>query len=186
MSEHMHKLLVMLLVFLATVAEGQQLKPNEASPEMNRLIRAFEGSYTTVEHHQPHQGFPQGGIRTGTTESRSAAGGNAMFSEVHSHAPQGDLDFMGVFWWDPSAGVYRVLMCAKQFSEGCLTGATARWEGNKLVRTHEENQDGKKIVLRDTISFGADSYTNVAEVSVDDGPMKELIRTMATRQRTNK
>jgi len=182
----MRNLLVVSFTLLATVAEGQQLKPNEAFPEMSRLIRAFQGSYTTVEHHQPHEGFPEGGIRTGTTVIRSAAGGNAMLSEVHSHGPQGDLDFMGVFWWDPSSGVYRLLMCAKQFPAGCLAGATARWQDNKLVRTREVNQDGKRIVLRDTISFEPDSYTNVAEVSVDDGPMKEQIRTTATRRRTDK
>jgi hypothetical protein len=54
------------------------------------------------------------------------------------------------------------------------------------VRTREVNQDGKKIVFRDTYSFQPGSFTNVAEVSVDGGAMKEQIRTTATRQRTNK
>lgn len=186
MAECVRSLLAVWLVLMAAAAEAQQREPNVPSPEMNRLIRAFAGSYTTVEHHQPHEGFPNGGIRTGKVVIRPAAGGNAMVSEVHSHSPQGDLDYMGVFWWDPSAGVYRLLMCARQFPEGCLTGATARWEGSKFVRTQEVNQDGKKIVLRDTISFAPNSFTNVAEVSIDGGPMKEQIRTIATRQRASK
>lgn len=186
MPEYVRSLLAVWLVLMAAAAEAQQRESNVPFPEMSRLIQAFEGSYTTVEHHQPHKGFPNGGIRTGTAVIRPAAGGNAMVSEVHSHSPQGDLDYMGVFWWDQNAGVYRLLMCAKQFPEGCLTGATARWEGSKFVRTQEVNQEGKKIVLRDTISFALNSFTNVAEVSIDGGPMKEQIRTTANRQKTGK
>ena len=107
-----------------------------------------------------------------------------MITEVYSHAPEGDLDYTGVYWWDPSAGVYRLLMCAKQFPEGCLSGATARWEGDKLVRTREVTRDGKKIVFQDTYTFGPDLFTNVAAISIDGGPMKEQIRTIATRKRT--
>jgi hypothetical protein len=188
MRERLHLLLV-ISVFVSqhvfpALARGQQPNSNPPIPEMQRLIRAFQGSYTTVERHQPTQEFPHGGIRTGRAVIRAAAGGNAMTSEVHSHAPEGDLDYLGIFWWDPSAQVYRLLMCAKQFPEGCLSGATARWEGDKLVRTREVNDNGKKIVLRDTISFPPDGYINLAEVSVDGGPMKEEIRTKATRQRS--
>jgi len=39
---------------------------------------------------------------------------------------------------------------------------------------------------RDTYSFEPDSFTNVAEVSIEGGPMKEQIRTRATRQRDRK
>lgn len=178
------KVPVVLLVSLVAfqVALAQQAKSTEPNAEMARLIHAFEGSYTTVEHHQPHGEFPNGGIRTGRAVVRAAAGGNAMISEVHSHAPQGDLDYAGIFWWDSSQKVYRLLMCAKQFPEGCISGATAQWEGDRFVRTLEVNEGGKKIVLRDTISFQPDGYTNLAEVSVDGGPMKEQIRTKATRQ----
>jgi hypothetical protein len=100
-------IVAVLFVLLGAVAETQQLKPNDVSPEMNRLIKAFEGSYATVEHHQPHRRFPNGGTRRGTTVNWSATGGNTMVSEVRSHGPQGDLDYLGVYWWDPAASVYR-------------------------------------------------------------------------------
>src|ERR1051326_9284132 len=175
-------LLTICLVPFATVAQSQQRGLAGPSGAMNRLIRAFEGSYITVERHQPDEEFPNGGIRRGTAVIRSTAGGNAMITEVHSHAPQGYLDYTGVFWWDSAAGLYRLLMCAKQFPEGCLTGATARWDGDEFVRTQEVKESGKKVLLRDTISFAPDSFTNVAEMSIDGGPMKELVRTTATRR----
>ena len=57
MSHHVRSLFLLSFVLLATGAKGQQLKTQPTSPEMDRLIRAFEGSYTTVEHHQPLVGF---------------------------------------------------------------------------------------------------------------------------------
>src|SRR5262245_16972542 len=140
MPEYLLRIVISLpvaVILLVTLAAGQHRNADEPSPEMTRLVRAFAGSYTTVEHHQPHAGFPNGGIRRGTDVIRSAAGCNAMITEVYSHSPERDLDYTGVYWWDPSAGVYRLLMCAKQFPEGCLSGATARWEGEKFVRTRE-------------------------------------------------
>ena len=100
MLEYSPKVLISLLVAVIlplAVADGQQPRDtNQPPPEMTRLIRAFEGSYTTVEHHQPHADFPSGGIRKGTDVIRSAAGGNAMITDVYSHAPEGDLDYTGV------------------------------------------------------------------------------------------
>ena len=100
--------------------------PQEPKVSSSRPSRLLLRWIVLSEHHQPLVGFPNGGIRSGTDVIRASAGGNAMVSEVHSHSSHGDLDYLSVTWWERSSGVYRLLMCAKQFPEGCVTGASAR------------------------------------------------------------
>jgi hypothetical protein len=55
------------------------------------------------------------------------------------------------------------------------------WPTRKVCGTELRNK-----YSRDTYSFEPDSLTNVGEVSIDGGPMKEQIRTRATPQRNSK
>jgi hypothetical protein len=151
---------------------------NQVSPEMSRLITVFEGSYAIVEHHRPHQGFPNGGTRTGTAMFRSAAGGAAMVEEVSS----GDVLWTGIFWWDRTAKLYHTIMCANVFPQGCLTGGTAQWKGSNLVGTWEGEEDGVRTKFRDLFAdITSNSFTLVAEQSADGAPLKELVCTTYTR-----
>jgi hypothetical protein len=177
-------LFAVMMTFAVTMTSAQQTGVTKAAPEMKRLITAFAGSYTTVERHHAHDEFPSGGIRTGRLVIRPSAGGNVMITELHSHSLQGDLNFMSAYWWDPSSKVYRLIMCAKENPEGCFTGAIAQWEGNKLIKSWETEENGKKTRFRDTIEFKPNSFVNVAEISIDGAPFQEIIRTTATRKTT--
>src|SRR5258708_39102776 len=95
---------VVLSLFLVSFASGQQGKPYEAAPEMERLIRAFEGSYTTVEHHQPHAGFPNGGTPPGKPVGWPGPRGDPTETEGRLPSPQREVDYTRVFFGRPGAG----------------------------------------------------------------------------------
>jgi hypothetical protein len=55
------------------------------SPEMQRLERAFAGTWSTSESFAHNEFYPNGAERKGTAQFSLATGGTSLIEEVHSN-----------------------------------------------------------------------------------------------------
>jgi hypothetical protein len=132
----------------------------QPSPEIARLLRAFAGDWHVHETFEVSARHP-GGVRDGTASFREGAG-FSLVEDYRSKGTAGELRFLGVFWWDPSARVYRLLTCAND--DGCEVRGTLRWEGDALVNSWEERERGNPVVYRDSfVAITRDSFTLLSE-----------------------
>src|SRR5579859_4760104 len=123
------------------------------SPEMQRLLNAFEGKWAVQETFETSSSR-QGKSRQGVATFRSGPG-FSLIEDYESSGSAGPLNFLALLWWDPSAQVYRLLTCAN--NDGCQLRGTAKWEGNSLVNSWQEKvegEDGKlQRLVRGTLSI---------------------------------
>jgi hypothetical protein len=143
-------------------AEKQQLHP---SAEMERLRKAFAGDWSVSENFAI-SASKQGATRHGRA-TFTVGPGFSLVENYRSTGSAGDLRFLGILWWDPKSNAYQFFTCAND--EGCALRGTARWEGNNLVNTWEEEVNGKPALFKDSfVDISPDSFTLISE-GVSDG-----------------
>ena len=157
------------------------LSQSSPVPEMERLAKALVGDWNTTETMEKGEFF-SGGSRHGVVHVRLAAGGTTLIYEVHSDGSAGRLDGMLLIWWDKEANLYRVFVCFNNPKHPCEMRGTAHWKGDSFVNDYEDTVKGKKVPWRDTFTFTPTSHTLVAAMEVENGTMKTLITTKATRR----
>ena len=134
-----------------------ELRP---SPEMQRLLKTFLGTWDVVETFEVSESRP-GQSRKGTARFR-AGPGFSLIEDYRSNGSAGELRFLAVLWWDAESHAYRLFTCAN--NEGCRVRGTARWEGNTLVNTWEEEDQGKRVAYRDSfMDLSLSSLTLLSE-----------------------
>jgi hypothetical protein len=176
--------LITSFVFRAAAQQTHNTAPPSRSspvPEMDRLAKALVGDWNTTETMEQGEFF-SGGSRHGIVHVRLAAGGTTLIYEVHSDGSAGKLDGMLVIWWEKAANLYQVFVCFNNPNHPCEMRGTGRWEGDSFVNDYEETVKGKKAPWRDTITFTPTSHTLVAAMEGENGTMKTLITTKATRR----
>src|SRR6266496_6275039 len=80
-----------------------------ASPEMQKLIDAFVGDWVVSENFEV-SASRQDQTRQGTASFR-AGPGFSLIEDYKSNGSAGELNFLGILWWDQAARVYRLLTC---------------------------------------------------------------------------
>ncbi len=155
-----------------------------SSPEMQRLDRAFVGTWSTSESFAHNEFYPDGAERKGTAQFSVATGGTSLIEEVHSNGSAGRLDFMVVIWWDSETKVYNFFACGNSGSNPCKIRGTAHWDGDSFVNDYELSVRGAKKKWKDTFSeITARSFTLVASMeSADSNPMQQMITTQYKRK----
>jgi hypothetical protein len=136
----------------------------DPSPEMQKLLDAFDGQWTVSET------FEMSSSRHGQTRQGNAtlhAGpGVSLMEDYKSNGSAGELNFFALLWWDKSAQVYRVLTCAN--NSGCALRGTAQWEGSALVNSWREDVGGKTATFRDSFEdISPSGFHLVSEGSAD-------------------
>lgn len=125
--------------------ESGALQP---SPEMKRLFDAFGGDWTVSES------FEVGATRRGMSRQGKASfrlgPGFSVVENYHSSGSAGELRFLALLWWDQSARIYRLLTCAN--NDGCELRGTARWQGNTLVNSWQEDVNGQAATFSDSFT----------------------------------
>jgi hypothetical protein len=130
-------------ILLSSFSPAQQQEnspaPTEfgASPEMNRLAKAFVGDWNTTETMERSQFFPSGGSRHGRAQIRLTTGGTVLVDELHSDGSAGKLDGLVVIWWDDGEKLYRFFTCFNDPKNPCEVRGTAHWEGDTFVNDYE-------------------------------------------------
>jgi len=118
-----------------------------ASPEMNRLAKAFAGDWDTVETMEPSQALSNGAGRRGFNHWGLGTGGTTFIGEGQSDGSAGKLSFLIVLWWDKDASLYHFFMCYNSHKHPCEVRGTAHWEGETLVNDYDEMVNGKKTKI---------------------------------------
>jgi hypothetical protein len=140
----------------------------EPSPEMARLLQAFTGDWSVSENFEISQSR-RGGARQGVA-SLKAGPGFSLLEEYKSNGTAGELRFLGVFWWDPTSRVYRLLTCSN--NDGCGLRGTGVWEGDRFVNTWEEKIQDKSVAFKDSfIDISPTSFTLVSEGVAEGTPL---------------
>jgi hypothetical protein len=183
-----HSVLVGFMIFAIILVilaqpEARPFASSAASPEMDRLAKAFVGDWNNVESMELSEFFPSGGGRKGISHWRLGVGGTTLIAEGDSDGSVGSLSHLIVIWWDKKAQVYYFFTCFKDTGSSCKVRGTAHWEGDTFVNDYEEMVHGKPTKWRDSfIQITPTSYTLVAAMDTGDGAMKALITTKSTRR----
>jgi hypothetical protein len=188
---HSRTLIVSLLISSALICSfviGQDSKStasakDAASPEMEKLGKAFVGDWDNTETMERSEYFPNGGGRHGAAHWRLGVGGTTVIDEGHSDGSAGPLDHLVLIWWDNKEKVYGYFVCFKDRGSACFIRGTAHWEGDDFVNDYEEMEHGKKTKWRDSfVAITPTSYTLIAAWQQDDGTMKTVITTRCKRR----
>jgi hypothetical protein len=158
---------------------AEQLEP---SPEVKKLLQSFAGDWSVSENFEI-SATKQGRTRQGVCRIK-AAPGFSMLEDCRTNGSAGELRFLAVLWWDPKADAYQFFTCANH--DGCVVRGTARWQGDDLVNTWEEEDKGKKVAYRDSfVNITPSSFTLVSE-GISDGTSVWRVTTKYVRQRSGK
>ena len=158
---------------------GNRLHP---SAEIQRLLKAFAGQWSVSENFEVSASNP-GRTRQGRA-TFTVGPGFSLIENYRSNGSAGDLRFLGILWWDPKSNTYAFFTCAND--QGCAVRGSARWEGNNLVNTWEEEVNGKQVAFKDSfVDISPASFTLISE-GVSDGTPVWRVVTKYVRANTRK
>jgi ketosteroid isomerase-like protein len=155
----------------------------QPGPEMQRLLRALEGRWSSSEKYEPNARMPSGGVGQGETVFRPGPGRLSLIEDEHSKNPKGELFGLSVTWWDENAHGYRAIWCANNLPTGCIVMAKlAQWEGEQFVLGDESESDGKKFTFKEVVSdITPNSYMQTLSQGESGGELKRLVTIHATK-----
>jgi hypothetical protein len=102
----------------------------KGSPQMEKMLRAFEGTWSIKEKFAPDASSPNGATGAGQIVWRAGPGRFSVIEEYRSKRGSAEVTGLGVFWWDEAAQGYRTIWCESTNPGGCISFKNvARWEG---------------------------------------------------------
>ena len=120
---------------------------------MERLLRAFEGTWAIHEKFAAGPSRPNGATSEGKIVWRPGPGGFSLVEDYKSKQGDRQVTGLGVFWWDESAGGYRTIWCDSTNPGGCISFKNVvRWDGAQLVLVEDYEMNGKKFTFKEVFS----------------------------------
>jgi hypothetical protein len=157
----------LLTVLLAQTTEA---KPGS---QMERLLRAFEGTWAIKENIAPDPASPNGTTGEGQIAWRSGPGGFSVIEDYTSKQGTRKVGGLGVFWWDEASNGYRTIWCDSTNPGGCISfKSAARWEGAQLILVEDYEVNGKKVIFKEV--FGDITSTGFTQTLNGGESGKEL------------
>ena len=158
----------------------------QPGPEIQRLVKAFSGTWHLAIKIEPNERMPKGGSGQGEEVWRLGPGGLSLIEEYHSTGDEGELSGLGVAWWDKDAQRYQVTWCDSTNRAGCiLMKHGAKWEGNQVVAMDESETAAKKSKFKEVFTdITQNSFTQMLYQSELGGDLKKILTITATRQKT--
>ena len=157
----MKPLLLVAIGLLAGVGAASQTGQGQAaaaqvpaepkgSPQMEKLLRAFEGTWSIKEKFAPDAASPNGATGRGQIVWRAGPGRFSVIEEYRSKRESAEVTGLGVFWLDEAAQGYRTIWCESTNPGGCISFKNvARWEGPQLVLVEDYEVNGKKVIFKE-------------------------------------
>jgi hypothetical protein len=122
----------------------------KGSPQIEKMLRAFEGTWSIKEKFAPDAGSPNGATGGGQIVWRAGPGQFSVIEEYQSRRSSTQVTGLGVFWWDEAAQGYRTIWCESTNPGGCISFKNvARWEGPQLALVEDYEVNGKKVVFKE-------------------------------------
>ena len=152
----------------------------KGNPQMEKLLRSFEGTWSIKEEFAPDAGSPNGATGAGQIAWRAGPGRFSVIEEYRSKRGSAEVTGVGVFWWDEAAQGYRTIWCESTNPGGCISFKNvARWEGPQLVLVEDYEVNGKKVVFKEVfggIEPGAFTQTLYGGESGKELKVDQIIR----------
>jgi hypothetical protein len=156
---------------------------SKPSPEIQKLIKDFAGTWSTSEKIEASEFIPQGGTGAGTDISKAGPGGNSLLGDYRSRGSMGSFSGHGIIFWDAKRQLYNSIWCDSMSPSGCEAGISGKWEGEELVFNSESEMMGKKVQSKQVYTdIKPDSFTFYIDSSVDGGPIKRFMTIKYTRK----
>jgi hypothetical protein len=158
--KHLRVVAIWLLV-LAGIGAADQADQGQAaaaqvpaepkgSPQIEKLLRSFEGTWTIKEKFAPDTSSPNGATGAGQIVWRAGPGRFSAIEEYRSRRGSAEVTGLGMFWWDEAAQGYRTIWCESTNPGGCIRFKNlARWEGPHLVLVEDYEVNGKKVMFKE-------------------------------------
>jgi len=175
------------LTFSLVVAQEAQQKsqsgPRQPSPEMQKLLNTFLGTWLVTEEVEASETMPNGGAGQGEEVYRLGPGGASIIEEIHLKEPSGGISGLGVGWWDQQAQGYRAVWCDSENPRGCIVMAyLAKWEGDQFILRDEFERNGKKFNFKEGFSeITPTSFTQTLYQGEAGKDLKRLLTIPATK-----
>jgi Protein of unknown function (DUF1579) len=155
-------------------AAPMQTAAPKPGPQMEKLFRAFEGTWKIHETLAPDPSSPNATTGEGTIVWRSGPGGFSLIEDYQSKQGDRQVTGLAVFWWDEPAGGYRTIWCDSTNPGGCIAFKNvARWEGTQLVLVEDYEVNGKKFTFKEVFGdITAGTFTQTLYGGESGGALK--------------
>jgi hypothetical protein len=122
-------------------------------PQMEKLLRALEGTWSIKETLAPNATSPNGVTGEGSIVWRTGPGGFSVIEDYQSREGPHEVAGLGVFWWDEAAQGYRTIWCDSTNPGGCINFKNVvRWEGSQLVLSEDYEVNGKRFTFKEVFA----------------------------------
>jgi hypothetical protein len=154
--------------------------------QMEKLLRAFQGTWAVNERIAPDPSTPNGATGEGSIVWRPGPGGFSVVEDYQSKQGAREVTGLAVFWWDESGG-YRTIWCDSTNPGGISFKNVARWDGAKLVLVEDYEMNGKKFTFKEVFGdITPGSFTQTLYGGEAGGNLKvdQVIRATKSRARS--
>jgi len=158
----------------------------QPSLEIERLLKAFTGTWSIAIKIEPNEKLPKGGGGRGEETWRPGPGRLSLIEEYHSTGDEGALSGLGVAWWNKNLQRYQVTWCDSTNPIGCiLMKHGAKWEGSQVIAMDESENAGKNFIFKEVFSsITENSFTQTLYQGESGSDFRRLLTITATRQKT--
>jgi hypothetical protein len=157
----------------------------DVAPEMQSLIKAIAGRWSTSIKLEPSGATPNGGVGEGEEIWRPGPGGFTLLEEEHNRTPYGERFLLALQWWDKSTNSLQGMLCNGSGPAGCnleSTKSVLKWDGQRFVIDMEFSSHDKRMMWHEVFTdFTPKSFTQTGDVGEVDGPLKRSITIHATK-----
>ena len=167
---------------VATTTQEPQQKLKMPGPEAQNLML---GTWSTKVHYPPSPATSQGEVAEGTEIWRPGPGGRSVIEEYREKNSKGEVEGLGVEWWDEDAQGRRFLWCENDLASGCyVSKGVAKWDGGNLVWKEAQEAGGVKRAYAETFrEIKSDSF--LQELQEGDNLQNLQTTAMITATRIN-
>jgi hypothetical protein len=162
-----------------------QKEENAKSPQMDRLIIALAGEWTTEDSYEASDRASRPRVEHARENYRAGPGRLSLIEEYHGEDRAGQPWAMGIFWWDDKAQGVHVLWCdSDAVDRGCrVFSGIGKWEGNDFVQTDVNGASGKQVFGREVWSdLKRDSFTQTVYQGAAADKLEKTLTIRATRK----
>jgi uncharacterized protein (TIGR02246 family) len=145
------------------------------------------GTWSTDVKYEPSTEMPNGGTAAGTEIWRPGPGGLSVIEEYREKNEKGEVDGLGVAWWDASAHGQRFVWCDNTIPAGCYVSKNvAQWKDGKLIWSEEQEKAGQKVTSSEVFrDITPTSFTQILQEGESGGELRPLVTIRATKTGTS-
>jgi hypothetical protein len=155
-------------------------------PEMEKLIVALSGEWTTEDTYEGDDQTPTGRRKRSRESYRVGPARLSLLEEYHSENALGKPWATGIFWWDSEAKGVHVLWCDSQAVDtGCsVLQGIGKWEGDDFVMMDQHGDSGKRVFTREVWSdLKRDSFTQTIYQGASPDNLEKVLTIKAARSK---